>query len=160
MKKPSLLMMQGVVLGLLVLSNGVNILAKPEPKNIKIIDSFPLRYFNECTGEFLSCNVDVKTIVFNSIDANGGIHGHFIQQWHVTAVGETSGIKYVGPQTDHGDSYESADGVFVGTYTESWEIISRGGADNFLGRVRMHITINANGEVKSEIESFSFECKG
>jgi hypothetical protein len=161
MKKLSFLMPLGVVLGLIILTYGEGPnTAQAKPTNDKYTDSFTLDFFNDCTGENVSFTVIVKTFAFNSVDANGGIHGHFVQQWHCTGVGETSGIKYVGPQTDHGDSYESGDGVFVGTYTANWEIIGQGGADNLLGRVRSHITINPNGEVTRTFDSFTIECKG
>jgi hypothetical protein len=175
MKTISCLMMLAAVTGLLVLScgetpnplqvpltqeNGASSPAKAEPINSKVTESFPFEYFDECTGEYVLFDVKVTTTEHYCIDGNGGFHGHFLQQWHCTGVGETSGIEYVGPQTDHGDSYEGSNGDFIGTYTENWVIISRGKADNLRGHVLSHITINANGEVTTEILKMTFECKG
>jgi hypothetical protein len=160
MKRLSLLMSLGVVMALLALSFNVAVLAKAEPTKEKSTDSFDFQYFNECTGEWVSFHAVLKTFIFNSTDGHGNYHGHFLQQWHCTGVGETSGIVYVGPQTDHGSNYISSDGTFIGTYTENWAVNSRGGADNILGGALIHITINANGEVTTEIDEVKFECRG
>ena len=102
----------------------------------------------------------MKTTMHVSEDGNGGFHAHVHNVFHGRAVGETSGIKYVGPQTDHESFNNSSGGVVVNTVTFNFRFLSQGGADNILSHFLFHITVGPDGDVKTEFENATLECKG
>jgi hypothetical protein len=127
---------------------------------IKSSASFPFSFFNTCTGEVVSGVVNVKTTVHVSPDGNGGFHAHLHEVFNGRAVGETSGIQYVGPQTDHESFNNSSGGLVEDTFTLDFRFLSRGDADNILVHTLFHITVSPDGEVKAEVDAVTDECKG
>jgi hypothetical protein len=127
---------------------------------IKFSDTFPFSFFNECAGEVVSGVVSLKATIHETIDASGGYHFHFHDVFNGRAVGETSGIRYVGPQTDHESFHVSSNGALEDTFTLNFRFISQGKADNIQTHILFHITITPNGEVTSEIDNFRAVCRG
>jgi Beta-ketoacyl synthase, N-terminal domain len=134
--------------------------AQAASTTIKFSDSFPFSFFNDCTGEIVSGVVQFKTTIHITTDANGGFHAHFHDVFHGTAVGETSGTQYVGPQTDHDSFNASSGGALEETFTLNFRFLSQGSADNILTHILFHITITPNGNVTSEIFNITQECRG
>lgn len=149
-----------VIMLMVALLAPTSVLAQPASGTIKFSDSFPFSFFNECTGEFVSGVVSFKTTIHETIDARGGYHFHFHDVYNGRAVGETSGIQYVGPQTDHESFHVSSNGALEDTFTLNFRFISRGSADNILTHILFHVTITPNGVVTSEIDNVTFECRG
>jgi len=137
-----------------------SVYAQAASTTIKFSDSFPFSFFNNCTGEVVSGVVSVKTTVHETIDAKGGYHFHFHDVFNGRAVGETSGIQYVGPQTDHESFHVSSSGGLEDTFTLNFRFISRGKADNILLHILFHVTITPNGDVTSEIDNITDVCRG
>ena len=147
-----------VIMLMVALLAPTSVLAQPARTTIKI--SFPFSFFNNCTGEVVSGVVSVKTTVHETIDAKGGYHFHFHDVFIGRAVGETSGIQYVGPQTDHESFHVSSNGALEDTFTLNFRFISRGGADNILTHFLFHVTITPDGKVTSEIVNITDVCTG
>ena len=141
-------------------AQATSVQARASTTTFKFSDSFPFSFFNNCTGEVVSGVVSVKGTVHETIDASGGFHFRFHEVFNGRAVGETSGIQYVGPQTDHGSFHVSSNGAVQDIFTLNFRFISRGSADNILLRIRFHVTITPNGEVTHEIFRFTEICKG
>jgi hypothetical protein len=152
------LMLMSLLLASFALPTSVK--AQAESTTTKFSDSFPFSFFNDCTGEFVSGIVNVKTTIHETIDANGGFHFHIHDVFNGRAVGETSGVKYVGPQTDHESFHASSSGALEDTFTLNFRFISQGKADNIQTHVLFHITITPNGDVTSEIENIREVCRG
>src|SRR5687767_3401524 len=112
---PMLLFMV-VSLLLASLAHPMSVQAQAENITIKFRDSFPFSFFNNCTGEVVSGVVSVKGTIHETIDASGGFHFHFHEVFNGRAVGETSGIQYVGPQTDHESFHVSSGGALEDTF--------------------------------------------
>ena len=155
--KLSLLM---VIMLMTALLAPTSAMAQAASTTIKFSDSFPFSFFNNCTGEVVSGVVSVKTTIHETIDANGGYHFHFVDVFLGRAVGETSGIQYVGPQTDHESFHVSSSGALEDTFTLNFRFISRGSADNILTHILFHTTITPNGDVTSEISNITEVCRG
>jgi hypothetical protein len=137
-----------------------SVMARAASTTVKISDSFPFSFFNSCTGEVVSGVVSVKTTVHMTTDANGGIHAHFHDVFNGTAVGETSGNQYVGPQTDHDSFNASSGGALEETFTTNFRFLSRGSADNILTHILFHITMTPDGDVTREIFNITDACTG
>jgi len=134
--------------------------AQAASTTVKLSDSFPFSFFNDCTGEIVSGVVQVKTTIHITIDANGGFHAHFHDVFNGRATGETSGTQYVGPQTDHDSLNASSGGALEETFTLDFRFLSQGSADNILTHILFHITVTPNGEVKKEIFTITEDCRG
>jgi hypothetical protein len=141
-------------------AQATSVQAQAANTTIKFSDTFPFSFFNECTGEVVSGVVSVKGTVHETIDGSGGFHFHFHEVFQGRAVGETSGIRYVGPQTDHESFHVSSNGALEDTFTLNFRFISQGKADNIQTHVLFHITITPNGDVTSEINNFREVCRG
>ena len=155
--KLSLLM---VIMLMTALLAPTSAMAQAASTTIKFSDSFPFSFFNNCTGEVVSGVVSFKTTIHETIDANGGYHFHFHDVYNGRAVGETSGIQYVGPQTDHESFHVSSSGALEDTFTLNFRFISRGSAANILTHILFHTTITPNGDVTSEISNITEVCRG
>jgi len=149
-----------ILVSMFLAAGPTSVQAQAASTTIKFSDSFPFSFFNNCTGEVVSGVVSVKTTVHETIDASGGFHFHFHDVFRGTAVGETSGIKYVGPQTDHESFHVSSSGALEDTFTLNFRFISQGSADNILLHILFHITITPNGDVTSEIANITDVCRG
>ena len=153
-----LLMLMSLILA--SAASATSVQAQAANTTFKFSDSFPFSFFNNCTGEVVSGVVSFKTTVHETIDASGGYHFHLHEVYNGRAVGETSGIQYVGPQTDHESFHVSSRGALEDTYTLNFRFISQGSADNILLHILFHITITPNGDVTSEIENITDVCRG
>ena len=122
--------------------------------------SFPFSFYNSCTGEVVTGVVSFKTTVHETIDASGGYHFDIHEQYLGKAVGETSGIQYVGPQTDHESFHVSSNGALEDTFTLNFRFNSVGSTDNILVHILFHITITPNGNFTSEIQNVTDTCRG
>jgi len=134
--------------------------AQAENFKIRFSETFPFSFFNECTGEVVSGTVSVKGTIHETIDSSGGFHFRLHEVFRGKAVGETSGIQYVGPQTDHTSFHLSSNGALEDTFTLNFRFISRGSADNIQTHILFHITITPNGVVTSEVDNFRSVCRG
>lgn len=149
-----------VVMLMVALLVPTSVMAQAASTTIKSSDSFPFSFFNNCTGEFVSGVVNVKSTTHFTADTNGGFHATIHDVFNGRAVGETSGINYVGPQTDHESFHASSSGALEDTFTLNFRFISQGSADNILTHVLFHITITPNGDVTSEIDNITDTCRG
>lgn len=149
-----------ILVSLFLAARPTSVQAQAASTTFKFSDSFPFSFFNNCTGEVVSGVVSVKGTVHETIDANGGYHFHLHEVYNGRAVGETSGIQYVGPQTDHESFNASSGGALEDTFTLNFRFISRGSADNILTHILFHITITPNGDVTSEISNITAVCRG
>jgi hypothetical protein len=114
-----------------------------------------------CNGEDISAqfyvhNVDV--LVFNSA---GGVTVRSHQDVHGTAIGSL-GNTYVlaGIQANLTIINPDALGLREFTVTNQLHNVSRGGADNLLVIAVTHTTLNANGDVTSEVTNLETRCVG
>ena len=153
-----LLMLMSLILA--SAASATSVQAQAANTTFKFSDSFPFSFFNNCTGEVVSGVVNVKGTIHETIDASGGFHSHIHEVFNGRAVGETSGIQYVGPQTDHDSFHVSSSGALEDTFTLNFRFISQGSADNILTHILFHITITPNGDVTSEISNITDVCRG
>ena len=112
---------------------------------------------NPCNGENVDYEGTVHVVLRTTVDGSGGIHLGGNANYHVTGVGQTTGAAYVGNQN------EKITLNLVGASTETqaitFRLISKGGADNFYITLRLHITVNANGDVTVVHGTASAECR-
>lgn len=126
-----------------------------------IEDTFTFRSFNECTGEFMAGEMDVRVIDHSVTNDKRHSYKHTIR-FDGYAVGELTGTEYQVKQGwTYKGSYDLEDGYpQVATYPEYLRFISKGSADNLVMKILRHMVWNANGELTVEISDYSWECRG
>ena len=100
--------------------------------------------------------------VLSHVTVNGkrvNINQQF-QPQGATGVGQTTGAVYRGTGgTRFHDTFPLTNGATEFTYVNSFVIIGPGPDNNLLIHETVHTTINANGEVTSDVANISVECR-
>ena len=116
---------------------------------------------NPCTGEVIVFTIRAHFLVHTTVDANGGTHHVvLVHGQRVFGVSET-GTRYVGKivaTTIDQNNGSNARNAFSDRF--HFHVVSQGGSDNFFLEFRIHVTVNANGEVSAAFTHFSAECRG
>jgi hypothetical protein len=113
---------------------------------------------NNGDGEYIQISGWTHAILYVRRDAQNGLHKTIHFNTRGTGVGLSTGDKYVGHdifnQSLRGEVYEEE-------YTLAWTaaVTGKGQQANIKVRERVHITINANGEVTSAFARLSEDCK-
>lgn len=96
------------------------------------------------------------------LDGNGGAHSRFHFNWAgITGTGLTSGDTYVVPQVISNTDYYHQGGLPAnGTSTLTFQLVSKGSGENVRVKGVWHFTLNANGELTVDKNTFiSIVCK-
>ena len=131
-------------LGSSVLADGATVM-----KDVPIGGLLPS---NDCTGEDLILSGTAKIV----IRGNGGVH---LGVSDVSAEGVDSGTIWegVGVSTQNGSTRSGENGATVTTVT--FKIRLKSGDTTFSQKLTTHITMNANGDVTSEVELENTSCR-
>lgn len=108
----------------------------------------------DCTDELVEISGTIHLV--SQTQADGSVVGHFNYQ-NVNAVGLTSGTIYSVAAVDN--FFLSAPFPSSINSVRQFRLISQGSDDNLLVNALYHITVDANGEVTSEIDSLESECR-
>jgi len=96
------------------------------------------------------------------LDGNGGVHSRSHFNWAgITGTGLTSGDTYVVPQVSSYTDYYHQGGLPAnGTGTLTFQLVSKGSGENVRVKGIWHFTLNANGELTIDKDTFiSIVCK-
>jgi hypothetical protein len=112
---------------------------------------------NPCTGEEVLLSGRAHQLLRVTENGNTYHFGRHFNAAGVTGVGVTSGARYVLGATFN-DEFTIAKG---GTQTsvQTLNVIGTGRTPNFLVRALFHVTIDANGDVHSDIDNYRSECR-
>jgi hypothetical protein len=127
----------------------------------RFIEPFELDDVHPCTGEPMVLAGELLITERVVTDSQGGAHVSFhLVPLHVRgSSGGGEEFIAVGGSREHIN--EIVGGLpFTATFTDIFNLVSRGGADNFVSRATFHITVNENGEVTAEVENVQVECRG
>jgi hypothetical protein len=120
--------------------------------------TIPLSTTNTCNGDVVSGTGKIHIVVSQTTDANGGLHYNTqVQVTNIKLTGSPSGASYVGNETQMFSLNLLGLG---GNETEAtrFKLIGQGQTPNAIVDALFHVTVNANGDVTSSIDNFSFEC--
>lgn len=120
-------------------------------------DTFTATIDNECTGELVDFVVSWQGTFHISLDKSGGLHISGNDVFSARGTGETSGISYLGNQTDS-FSFNLKVGEEA-TQDLHFSMISKGGTSNFQVHETAHYTVNANGVVTVSFDNLRITCQ-
>lgn len=114
---------------------------------------------NGGAGEFVLIEGTLHILTHVTINGNRAVIKEQFQPQGTTGVGLTTGDTYraVGGTKFH-DTIPLTNGAQTFTVVNNFRMIGPGPDNNLQIHQNVHITINANGEVTSEVENDSVEC--
>jgi hypothetical protein len=126
-----------------------------------IEDTISYERFNECTGEIISGEADLRVVTHQVTNAKRASYKYTIS-FDGSAVGQTSGTEY---RVKEGWSYQERWDIddeypHNGTYPLHLRFISKGSSDNLIMKARFMFVWDANGELRVEMSNYSWECRG
>jgi hypothetical protein len=150
-----------VTLTLLGLARTMSVHAQATTTVERFTDTFVFDDVNPCNGEAVTLTGELNITIRTTVDSQGKTHVAFtLVPSAVRGEGESgTSYKAVGGQREHFNSIDNAPPI-DDTFTETFNLIGQGSTDNLEAHVIFHITIAADGTVKSEVERVRAECRG
>jgi hypothetical protein len=112
-----------------------------------------------CTGEDVHVYGPIDVTVQTTTDAKGNTHLVTHYTPHLTAVGLTSGTRYLAVGPTQIVSFDAA-GPSVFNVANIIITVAPGSGDNFVLTEVVHVTLNANGQVTVEFDRINVACRG
>ena len=115
---------------------------------------------NQCTGEPIFIEGTMTTLVGLTADASGGLHATLETKSRGTGVAST-GTKYIYSENflSQLNAVASSESVTL-TQVLTHNLITAGKTQNAYIRIRLHVTLNASGEVTATVDQFEAGCRG
>jgi hypothetical protein len=117
-------------------------------------------FTDQCTGELFHIDGTILTVGHSTIDANGAQHFQYVNNTKGTGESLTTGAEYAFSRETHGQANYFGDSY---TYYDSYVVtMTRQGStapdDDFKITISIKQTINANGELTTEIVKVEYSC--
>ena len=110
--------------------------------------------------DLVTLNGFLHIVTHTTETASGGVTmTRHVNPQGVTGVGTPSGITYRSNGATNTSGHTSASGASESTFVNNFHLISQGSAGNLLVHIVIHQTVNANGQVTSDVEKISIECR-
>ncbi|HEU4564074.1 MAG TPA: hypothetical protein VFS05_05485 [Gemmatimonadaceae bacterium] len=112
-------------------------------------------------GELVALEGNLHVLLHTTTSSTGNVSVKtHAQPQGISGTGLTTGVKYqaTGVTQDHTTS-GSGGLPFTFTYVNNFRIIGQGPGNNLLVHENVHVTVNANGDVTTEVDNFSIECR-
>jgi hypothetical protein len=122
-------------------------------------DRFPFDATDiEVCGELVDFSGEFHIVTSLTTTKSGNLHTTFHINAKGTGIGQTSGTTY---QWNDNIIEVVNEGTLPLTITalNTWRLIGRGHAGNFVLKQRFHVTVNANGEVTALHDTFEVTCR-
>ncbi|HLE98494.1 MAG TPA: hypothetical protein VI540_01265 [Gaiellaceae bacterium] len=114
----------------------------------------------DCLGEPVLLSGWLHTLVRSTVDQTGGIHFRRLSQPQgVTGIGLVTGATWQGTGATQSTTNVPAAAGFEDTFVNSFKIIGRGGAANYLVQATFHITVDATGALATAVAHATVECR-
>ena len=114
---------------------------------------------NAGAGEVLSGTIEVHDLVTATVNGSN-VAGRFQFQPHGAMVGAATGDTYRVGGVTQGTFHERLDGdQYTRTYVNSFHLIAPGSSNDLVVHEIAHLTINANGDVTTENDELSIDCR-
>lgn len=113
-------------------------------------------------GEGILLTGDLHILVHLTMDSRGGFHAktHY-QPQGLSGVGLVTGDTYQGTGVTQDQFYvDGSDGApFEYTFVNNFRMIGQGPGNNYSVHQNVHITVDANGNLRAWVDNFSATCK-
>ena len=118
---------------------------------------FPFEIYG-CDGSTISGSGYLSVTITTTTDAAGGYHFGVSEQTTDIKATSTSGASYVASEAITSHSFTTPAGGGTSTSTDAFRLIGQGQAPNEVVHSVIHYTVDANGNVTSNIGDFADVC--
>jgi hypothetical protein len=150
----------GIVIVLLVLTVGSATAATTTNENIPLDMWVWVSCANGGSGEGVYLTGTLHVTSQWTISANTVHYAAHFQPMGVSGYGQFTGDKYQATGvTSFSDTFHVDGFPYAVTYMNNFRIIGQGPGNNYLVHENFHVTINAKGDVTTQVDNFRAECK-
>jgi hypothetical protein len=141
-------------------SHAVTVWGQAETTVERLVVPFVFDGVNPCNEEAVLLTGELKVTIRTTVDGRDRTHVALTLVPSGVRGEGASGTEYraVGAQREHVELTESP--FFVDSFTSVFNLVSQGSTDNFRQNTVFHLTITADGTVRSDVERFSERCQG
>jgi hypothetical protein len=147
---------------LLVMSSAgtVRLSAQATVEVQRFTEPFVFDDLHPCTGEPVTLSGELRITERMVTDSEGGIHLSFhLVPSQVRGTGASGEFMAVGGSREQIN--ELSGGLpFADTFTTIFNLVSRGGGENFVAQTTLHVTVNENGDTTALVEIDRLRCVG
>lgn len=149
-----------IVIVLLVLTVGSATAATTTNEKIPLDMWVLVSCANGGSGEMVSLTGTLHVTSQVTISANTVHYAAHYQPMGVSGYGGLTGDKYQATGvTSFSDTFHVDGFPYTATYMNNFRIIGQGPGNNYLVHGNYHVTINAKGDLTTQVDNFSVECK-
>lgn len=114
--------------------------------------------FHPCTGEAIAYEGRRHFFIDSDPDGAGGFHVKVHVNYNLSATGLSTGRRYRLRAQQNLNINARPPFPFAGTAVVNVRWVAQGQGDDFVAKQRVHITVDANGNVRAEFFEFESEC--
>jgi hypothetical protein len=120
------------------------------PAQVEINPCFP--------ADVVNLNGDIHIVITTTTSAGGyRVNNHLNSQ--LSGVSITTGTKYVNSENKEDEWFAGAPFPAVHTQTYDFLLVSQSNTPNYVLRMTMHETVNANGVPTATVDNFEMRCQ-
>jgi hypothetical protein len=131
-----------------------------EPVNVTLNIPADVRP-NPCAPyDFVNLSGTLHIVYYVRSDGQGGFHLDQLVSEQATGTSLTTGDAYQASDTEDTSWYTSPPFPSTTTHVHQVGLVSRGAADNFLMRYRLHTTLTMGGVPTAAVDAVELDCTG
>ena len=113
-----------------------------------------------CASDYVHFEGTLHSVSHVTINGNHVTLKRHTQPQKMKGYSSSSGDTYQGTGvTQSTETFRAAGFPYVYTYVNIYRMIGQGSGNNYLIHALEHVTVNSNGQVSTEIDNYSVECK-
>jgi len=116
--------------------------------------------FLDCTGELVEVSGNLHVVTHETLNGNRVTFTSHFQPMGLQGYGTVSGSMYNATGLTRQVNTVSLNGAQQSfTFVNRYHFVGTGGAASFYVKQTSHVTLNANGEVTSQVDNFDVTCE-
>lgn len=158
MTRKSVTTLLASVMATLLAAPAANAGATTETSSQKI--PVTLSVFLSCTGEVVEVSGNLHVVTHETINGKRATFTSHFQPAGLQGYGTVSGSMYNATGvTRQVNSFSLTDAQLTFTLVNRFHFVGTGGAASFFVKQTSHVTVNANGDVTSQVDNFDSTCE-
>jgi hypothetical protein len=119
-----------------------------------------IQAYLDCAGEIVEVSGNLHSVLHHTINGKRATYTSHFQPMGLQGYGTVSGSMYNATGVTRQVNTLSLTGAQqTFTYVNRFHFVGTGGAASFFLKQTSHITVNANGEITSQVDNFDMSCE-
>ena len=122
----------------------------------------PAMVVNGCAaGDLVALSGDLHVVISETADGSGGYHMQRTTNYdQLKGTSLVTGVSYTAQATSEDSWYAGAPFPTTHTHADQTEYLAQGSTDNFILRLRTHVTVTAAGVPTATVDDIRADCTG